>query len=109
MMLDVVRRACVGTDGQGSRRRICSRLLTTQSDPCALPIAAVHPCPQDVLERLTCVRAPLSWAVLQPCTKTRKLPRSCPFLGRDIQTDRNVRGAPQALTRAIWKQVQHKP
>ncbi|MGE8454233.1 MAG: hypothetical protein ACN6OP_27230 [Pseudomonadales bacterium] len=34
---------------------------------------------------------------------------SCPFLGRDIQTGRNVRGVPQALTRAIWKQAQHKP
>ncbi len=31
MMLSVGRRACVGTGGQGSRRRICSRLLPTRS------------------------------------------------------------------------------
>lgn len=31
------------------------------------------------------------------------------FLGRDSQMGRNVRGVPQALTRAIWKQAQHKP
>ena len=31
MMLDVGRRACVGTGGPGARRRICSGLLTTQS------------------------------------------------------------------------------